>query len=191
MSDLVIDPGAALIVVDLQVATTSAPTAHDPRAVVARVLNLVTAFHDHELTVVYTQVDLNHRPAGRTSYDRPRPPVPDEALELVPELTPQADDIVLTKSGWGAFGGTDLDQTLRGRGVTQVVVTGLATGYGVESTARQAYDTGYDVLLVTDAMTDPRPDEHTYSIANVFPALGRTATTADVLADLATRTSPQ
>jgi nicotinamidase-related amidase len=87
---------------------------------------------------------------------------------LIPELDRQPGDIVVTKRTWGAFASIDLESQLKARGVTQVVVTGVATGTGAESTARQAYEAGFNVTLATDAMTDSRPDAHDHSIANVF-----------------------
>ena len=82
----------------------------------------------------------------------------------------------MTKQRWGAFLGTDLDDYLRRRGVTQIVLTGVATSIGVESTARSAYDLGYNVTLVVDAMTDRDADAHRHSVEKIFPRLGETAT---------------
>jgi nicotinamidase-related amidase len=81
----------------------------------------------------------------------------------------------------GAFIGTSLDEYLRQRGVTQVFLTGVATGSGVEATARIAYDYGYNVVLAVDAMTDRNADAHRYSVDAVFPRLGETETTGNVL----------
>jgi nicotinamidase-related amidase len=75
------------------------------------------------------------------------------------------------------------------RAVTQVVVTGVATGTGVEATARQAYEQGFHVTLALDAMTDLRPEAHDYSLASVFPRLGETGSTQDILTLLATRSA--
>lgn len=65
--------------------------------------------------------------------------------------------------------------------MTQVVLAGIATSIGVESTARAAHEHGYNVVLVTDAMTDRDPDAHEHSIGKIFPRLGETATTSEVL----------
>jgi nicotinamidase-related amidase len=81
----------------------------------------------------------------------------------------------------GAFAGTDLEARLKAKGVTQVVITGIATGTGVESTARQAYEQGFNVTLAVDAMTDARSEAHAYSLANVFPRLGETGTTQQII----------
>jgi nicotinamidase-related amidase len=81
----------------------------------------------------------------------------------------------------GAFPGTTLDGYLRERGVTQIVLTGIATSIGVESTARNAYDHGYNVTLVVDAMTDLNADSHRHSVEKIFPRLGESTTTGDLL----------
>ncbi|WP_419703041.1 isochorismatase family protein [Promicromonospora sp. NFX87] len=180
----VLDPTCALVLVDLQVVTMSFPAAHNMGTVVAHAARLASSFRERALPVVLTVADLNHPPAGRTQFARPRAEVPSASLALSDALGADESDIVLTKSGWGAFQGTDLDETLRARGVTQVVVAGLATGFGVESTARQAYDAGYHVMLVVDAMTGPDLEGHDHTVARVFPALGQVVTTDEVLASL-------
>ncbi len=102
-------------------------------------------------------------------------------MDLVPELNQQPSDIVVTKRMWGAFARTNLEDQLKALDVTQVVIVGVATGTGVEATARQAYEAGFNVTLALDAMTDMRPEVHNYSIAQVFPKLGETGTTRDIL----------
>ena len=112
---------------------------------------------------------------------------PADFADFVPELEQQPGDIVVTKTTWGAFASTDLESRLKALGVTQVVVIGVATGTGVEATARQAYEAGFNVTLPTDAMTDTRQDAHDYSIGKVFPRLGETGSTRDLLDLLAER----
>jgi nicotinamidase-related amidase len=85
---------------------------------------------------------------------------------------------------WGAFHGTGLDEHLKNLNVTQVFVCGIATSIGVESTARYAHEHGYHVALVTDAMTDLDPVSHQHSIEKIFPRLGETTTTNEVLSSL-------
>ena len=87
----------------------------------------------------------------------------------------------MTKQTWGAFASTDLDARLKALGVTQVVITGVSTGTGVEATARQAYEQGFNVTLAIDAMTDTRQEAHDDSLANVFPRLGEAGLTQDIL----------
>jgi nicotinamidase-related amidase len=99
--------------------------------------------------------------------------------------------MVVTKRTWGAFASTDLEAQLKARGVTQVVIAGVATGTGVESTARQAYEQGLNVTLAIDAMTDACSEAHINSLTNVFPRLGETGTTQQIIDLLETRSSAQ
>jgi nicotinamidase-related amidase len=71
---------------------------------------------------------------------------------------------------------------LRDRQVTEVVIVGLATNFGVESTARAAYDLGYHVVVVSDAVTGPMEDAHRNTLNRILPALGQVATTDEILA---------
>src|ERR1700691_2600019 len=102
--------------------------------------------------------------------------------DLLPHLDQQPSDIVVTKRSWGAFATTDLERQLKARGVTQDVVTGVAT-------ARQAYEQGLNVTLALDAMTDTRQEAHEYSIRNVFPRVGETGSTQEIISLLERRSS--
>jgi len=93
---------------------------------------------------------------------------------LATELGSDPHDSLITKHRWGAFTGTDLDDQLRRRGVTQVVIGGVSTSIGVETTARSAYELGYHVVLAIDAMLDRDPICHEHRIARIFPRLGET-----------------
>jgi nicotinamidase-related amidase len=124
---------------------------------------------------------------GRTDAGIPSVPRPADWAELAPELEQQPHDHIIAKQRWGAFLGTDLDEYLRRRGVTQVFLAGISTSVGVESTARSAYDLGYNVVLVTDAITDRDADAHRHSVEKIFPRLGETDTTAKVLQLLSSR----
>jgi nicotinamidase-related amidase len=108
-------------------------------------------------------------------------------IDLQKDLAPQPGDHLVTKQRRSAFHDTGLDAYLRGLGVTQVVLTGVSTTSGVESTARSAYDHGYHVVLATDAMTDTDPDAHANSVERIFPKLGESATTAEILTMLETQ----
>ncbi|MDE1147709.1 MAG: isochorismatase family protein [Azospirillaceae bacterium] len=174
-----LDPNTALIVIDLQNGIVGIPTVHPIGPVVERTVALLAAFRTRGLPVVL--VNVAGGAPGRTERLRRQETFPDGWTDLIPELDRQPDDIVVTKHTWGAFASTDLEVQLKALGVTQVVVTGVATGTGVESTARQAYEAGFHVTLALDAMTDTRAAAHDYSVANVFPKLGETGTTADIL----------
>jgi nicotinamidase-related amidase len=104
--------------------------------------------------------------------------------ELVPELNAQPSDHLVTKRTWGAFTNTGLHEYLQSQGVTQVVICGISTSIGVESTARFAFELGYNVSLAVDAMTDMSAEAHENSVTRIFPRLGETGTTQDIIAQL-------
>lgn len=179
MSATAFDPKTALIIVDLQKGIVGFETAHPAENVIRNSRRLADAFRERGLPVVLVNVDGGA--PGRTERPRPSGTWPADFAELVPELRQQPSDVVVTKRTWGAFASSDLEQRLKSLGVTQVVVTGIATTAGVESTARQAYEAGFNVTLATDAMTDMSREAHDCSVANIFPRLGETGTTDDIL----------
>src|ERR1700722_5404260 len=92
----------------------------------------------------------------------------------------QPGDVVITKRQWGAFHGTELDLQLRRRGIRTIVLCGVATHIGVESTARSAASRGFEVVLAEGATASPSADAHRYAITNVFPLLGRVRSAVQV-----------
>jgi nicotinamidase-related amidase len=182
-----LDPKTALVVIDLQNSVAALPgEPHTTADVIERTAELADAFRKHDLAVVLVRVkfsaDGSDVPPGRTEQQmRSTGTPPANASEIVDRLAGNADDIIITKRNWGAFHGTDLDVHLRRRGITQIVLTGVATSYGVESTARAAFEHGYHVTLATDAMTDLAADSHQHALTQVFPRLGETGTTKEIL----------
>ncbi|MFJ9374847.1 cysteine hydrolase family protein [Streptomyces sp. NPDC101455] len=181
-----IDPGAALVVVDLQKGIVSALTDAPVTAAVKQATHLAAEFRRHGLPVLL--VNVTGRAPGRTDTGRTdtgraaNSAVPPAGwADLIDELDVQPTDHLITKRRRSAFHDTGLDTLLRDLGITQVVLTGIATSSGVESTARSASDHGYHVVLATDAMGDPDPEAHRHSVERVFPKLGETATTAEVV----------
>jgi nicotinamidase-related amidase len=179
-----LDDASALVVIDLQKGIVGLPSAHPLGEIVGRTARLARAFRERGLPVVL--VNVAGRAPGRTEVQFNFTP-PADWTELVAELDCQPGDYTVTKQQIGAFYGTALEQILRWRGVTQVVLAGVATSSGVEATARSAYDHGYNVTLIVDAMTDLTADAHRHSVETIFPRLGETATTDDVLELLAAR----
>lgn len=182
-----LDPNTAIIVVDLQKGIINSPFIHPITAVIERTRALLDAFREYDLPVVL--VNVAGGAPGRTEQARRYSTLPEGFSDLIPELGRQSTDIVVTKRTWGVFASTDLEAQLKAKGVTQVVVTGVATGTGVEATACQAYEHGFNVTLALDAMTDVRPEAHEYSLAHMFPRLGETGSTQDILDLLATRSA--
>jgi nicotinamidase-related amidase len=174
-----LDTVTALVVIDLQKGVVGLPAVHPIGEIVARTAQLARAFRERGLPVVL--VNASGAAPGRTDAGPRKFSFPPDWTELVPELEQHPGDHLVTKQRWGAFLGTTLDDYLLRRGVTQVVLTGVATSAGVESTARSAYDLGYNVTLVVDAITDRDADAHRHCVEKIFPRLGETATAEDVL----------
>lgn len=175
-----LDEKTALVVIDLQKGILSFPLAHPSGPVLEKAGRLARAFRQKQWPVVL--VNVAGGAPGRTDAGPMKFNPPADWLEIVPELDAQPSDIRVTKQVWGAFYGTSLDLELRRRGVTQIVLCGVATSIGVETTARGAYEHGYNVSLAIDAMTDMNGEAHENSVSRIFPRLGETGTTDALLA---------
>jgi nicotinamidase-related amidase len=177
MTVTTLDPQSALVVIDLQQGIAGNPAAEP---VVAQAVRLADAFRAAGLPVVL--VNATGGAPGRVERIRPSTPRPENWADLLPQLEPEAPGTILvTKQTWGAFHGTDLDAQLRGAGVTQVVLAGIATSAGVESTARAAHEHGYNVTVATDAVADMDPVNHEHAVTRILPRLGETGTTDEIL----------
>jgi nicotinamidase-related amidase len=178
-----LDPNTALIVIDLQKGILAYGAALPLADVIQRSVELAEAFRRHGLPVVL--VNANGRAPGRSEQSFNPGSLPAGWTDLLPELNRQPQDHLVTKQTWGAFMNTSLNEWLKAEGVTQVVIVGVATSIGVESTARQAHEHGFHVTLAIDAMADLSPEAHANSITRIFPRLGETGTTQEILALLA------
>jgi nicotinamidase-related amidase len=187
MTVTTIDPKTALVVIDLQKGIVGLPSVHPMADVLSRAATLTEAFRRHGLPVVL--VNVTGGAPGRTEQSRRLEGMPSDWADLVPELNAQAGDLLVTKKTWGAFTNTDLEARLKVLGVTQLVMAGVATSIGVESTARHAYELGFNVTLAIDAMTDLNLEAHDNSVARIFPRLGETGTTQEIVALLDKRSA--
>ena len=179
----------ALVVIDLQkgiVGLETAPYASD--IVVKNAAALADAFRKIGIPVFLVRVAFS--PDGkdvlRPLVDAPRPaqtPPPDWA-DLVPEMGPKQGDFVITKHQSGAFYGTELDLQLRRRGIATIVMCGIATNIGVESTARFAFEYGYNQIFVEDAMSALSLEEHKFTVTKTFPRIGLVRNVKEILAEL-------
>ena len=189
MAELQLDPKkTALVLIDLQNAILGMnPVPHAAAQVVENSRKLAEAFRAHGAPVVYVRVDLNDfltLPVDQP-HNRGDKPLPAAASEITPSAGFQHGDILITKRHWGAFAGTDLEQQLKSRGIDTVVLTGISTNGGVESTARQGTGLGFAFVLVEDACSSQNAEHHRFAFENIFPRLTRVRTTDEVLASLA------
>jgi nicotinamidase-related amidase len=193
MSDLKLDPKhTAVVVIDLQKGIAGMPggAPHTKPAVIANSVRLLTAARAAGAQPILVHVGGSPDGADRlkTSTDQPMRAtgnLPPDWSELIPKLGHQPADIVILKRQWGAFYGTDLDLQLRRRGLTTIVICGIATEFGVESTARDAYEHGYEMIFAEDAMTGLSAESHANSVERIFPRLGRVRSTDEIIAALA------
>ncbi|MEY9889725.1 nicotinamidase-related amidase [Catenulispora sp. MAP5-51] len=196
MALTILDPKTALVLIDLQHGIVAPPSVPLSGAeVVARGKELADAFRSRGLPVVLVNVsfspDFGDAPKGRDD-EEPDPEedededegMPADFAVIVDGLGAQDTDIRVTKHQWGAFHGTDLDTQLRRRGVTQIVLAGLVTSRGVDTTAREAYAHNYSVTFAVDAMADRGIEVHDNAIERIFPQIGQRATTAEILKSL-------
>jgi nicotinamidase-related amidase len=189
MAELQLDPQkTALVLIDLQNAIVGMnPVPHTAAQVVENSNRLAAAFRGQGAPVVYVRVDLNdfmNLPVDQP-HNRGDKPMPAAASEISPSAGFQHGDILVTKRHWGAFAGTDLEQQLKSRGIDTVVLTGISTNVGVESTARQGTGLGFAFVLVEDACSAQSAEHHRFAFENIFPRLTRVRTTDEVLAALA------
>ena len=178
---------AALVLIDLQHGIVVRPGA--PRTgpeVVQNAVRLAAKFRESAATVVLVRVAFSPDRKDALHLDADAPvqasaSLPHNWFELVPEIGPREGDLLITKRQWGAFYGTDLDLQLRRRGMRTIVLAGIATNFGVESTARAAYERGYQQVFVEDAMTSLTAEGHDFVVKNIFPRIGRVRSTNAVL----------
>ncbi|HWQ19474.1 MAG TPA: hydrolase [Methanotrichaceae archaeon] len=184
--DLAIDrTKTALIVIDLQKGIVSVPSKpYSAQEVVANAAKLVGAFRENGMPVFLVHVDTTKETMLSVMSDqtvqRPMPAPPDWA-EFVPEMRPEPSDIVITKRQWGAFYGTELDLQLRRRRIETIVLCGISTDFGVESTARFAYEYGYQQIFAEDAMSSRSDEQHNAAVNFIFKRIGRVRKTEEIL----------
>lgn len=178
----------ALIVVDLQKGIITLDTKpHSTRQVIDNSLAMVAAMRKAQGTIVPVHVDLAHMlrlPCDKPLRDPDAPPPPPEASQLIPDLSPQPQDIEIIKNQWGAFFGTNLEAKLKEKNIETVIVCGIATNFGVESTARAAAGLGFATIVVEDACSSIDQAAHEFAFNVIFPKMGRVRKTAQILACL-------
>jgi nicotinamidase-related amidase len=198
MSELTLHPrSTAVVVIDIQKGIVGIPGAPHPTAsVVANCVRLVEAARRAGAQPVLVHVGGSRDGADRVSptVDQAWPgaaALPPDWSDLAPELGSHPRDIVILKRQWGAFYGTDLDLQLRRRRLATIVLCGIATEFGVESTTRDAYERGYEQVFAEDAMTGRNAESHANSIARIFTRMGRVRRTDEIIAALGAVGEPQ
>jgi nicotinamidase-related amidase len=185
MPAITIDKRSALVLIDLQKGILALPTLLRQDDIKDKARRLAAAFRAHTLPVVRVKLafsaDGGDLPPGRALVPGPETAPPAAFSEFPEDFPPHPGDIILIKRNWGAFTGTELDLQLRRRSVTQIVLAGISTSMGVESTARSARENSYDLIFAVDAITDVDAASHTHTFTKIFPHLGEIATTEQII----------
>lgn len=177
----------ALVLIDLQNAILSRETKpYTAVEVVERSRAMAEAFRARGAVVVYVHVSLNEilsLPADEPTV-LPKD-VPAAASEIADAAGMQSGDLLISKRHWGAFAKTELESELRSRGIETVVLAGIATNMGVESTLRQGTGLGFAFVTVEDACSTFSPEMQDFAFKTIFPRLSHVRTTQQVLEALA------
>ena len=156
---------------------------HDTQTVVANAAKLADAFRQNNMPVFLVHVVSSEADRLKPIADEPMQfsgPLAKDWAEFMPELGPNKEDLIITKKQWGAFYGTELELQLR-RGITTIVLCGIATSYGVESTARFACEFGFQQIFAEDACAAGSPEQHATTVNFVFKRMGRVRSTEQIL----------
>lgn len=192
MAELTLTPKkTALVIIDLQHGIAGMNVAPHPAAeVIANTVKIGRPLKAAGGLIVAVRVAFSAGGVDRLSQPTDQqmqvPPggYPANWSDLVPEIAGLSADVAITKRQWGAFHGTELDLQLRRRGVDTIILTGIATNFGVEGTGREAWQHGYAVVFAEDAMAAPTAEHHKFALEKIFPRLGRTRATAEIVAAL-------
>jgi nicotinamidase-related amidase len=190
--DTIIDKQkTALVVIDLQKGIVSMPAKpYESKYVIANAAKMADVFRKNNMPVFLVRVSgspdgkdrLNPIVDGENPWGKRE--MPADWAEIVPQMGPKEGDFVITKKQWGAFFGTELDLQLRRRKIDTIVLCGIATNIGVESTARFAFEYGYQQIFAEDACATMSAEAHEYVVKTIFPRLGRIRKTENIVAAL-------
>jgi nicotinamidase-related amidase len=178
----------AIVVIDLQKGIASQETHPYPaKDVIEKTAQLLKVFRKNNMPVFLVRVSFGSDPRERlnliadVTWSGGNRQMPSDWAEIVPEMSPETDAIIITKKQWGAFYGTELDLQLRRRKIDTIVLCGIATHLGVESTARFAYEYGYNQIFAEDAMSAMSKEEHEHTVNKILPRLGLVRSTEEIL----------
>jgi nicotinamidase-related amidase len=173
----------ALVLIDLQKGIV--PIGGDE--IVEKSVQLVNRFREQNGFISFVRVDFQDGKDALTPETDQKPSAPQERpadwAEFDPRLNVQENDYIVTKRQWGAFFGTDLDLQLRRRGIDTIVLCGIATNIGVESTDLDEFQYGYNQIFITDAMATFTKEEHEATLSYIFPKIGKLRTTQQFLTE--------
>jgi len=182
-----LDKNTALVLIDLQNGIVNLPLPAPVAPIIENSATLATAFRKAGQPVVVVNLDPATNPLNALRKEAKQPAggeLPAEWFAIVPQIGVTGSDICITKNSWSAFINPDLHAALQNKGVTGIVLAGVATSIGVEGTARAAAEKGYNISFATDAMMDMFAEAHDHSLKYIFPRLGELGTTQEIIKKL-------
>ncbi len=190
MESIKINPSkTAFVSIDLQKGILGFPTLpHPSKKVVENAKALADDLRSKGGFVVWVRVKVSEDGKDRLAIPCDSPmaikSLPPDWSELSPDLNIQSADYIVTKKQWGAFYGTDLELQLRRRNIETIILGGIATSFGVESTARNAYERNFRQIFAQDAMSCMTAEGHEHALTRVFPRMGHVRNTSEILSAL-------
>ncbi len=182
-----LDKQTALVLIDLQKGIVTRQTATPIQDIIQNVAKLIEAFRKKGLPIIFTNVVMGNAPFTKTRKEQNMTqgavPTPDFS-DIIAEVNKQPEDILITKHSWNAFFETALEEELKKRGITGIVIGGVATSIGVEGTARAASERGFNVAFAKDAMTDVSAEAEERSLKYIFPRMGEIDETDKIIEKL-------
>jgi len=178
-----LDKNTALVLIDFQNMVVETPVAHSIDEILNNTNKLIAAFRNKNLPIVFVNVKPKDALWIKSRKDVKMPAFPnDENLyKITNKLNTDSGDIFITKHTWNAFFETALQEQLQKNSITGIVLAGISTSIGVEGTARAASELGYNISFALDAMSDRSQEAHEKSLQFIFPRIGETGTTADII----------
>jgi nicotinamidase-related amidase len=177
----------AIVVIDLQKGIVSRETQpYSTKEVIENTVQLLKVFRKNNMPVFLVRVASSSDQKDRLNVITDTTwsgggEMPADWSELVSELGKENSDFIITKKQWGAFYGTELDLQLRRRRIDTIVLCGIATCLGVESTARFANEYGYNQIFAEDAMSSMSKEEHEHTVTKIFPRIGLVRKTKEII----------
>lgn len=191
METLLNKRSTALVIIDLQKGIAGRDLMpHDSQTVIGNAARLADSFRKNNMPVFLVHVVSSEEDRLNTIADeqmfsrQAMQSMPKDWADFVPELNKAESDIIITKKQWGAFYGTGLELQLRRRKIDTIVLCGVATNYGVESTARFAYEYGFNQIFAEDAISSMSKEMHDASVNYVLKRMGRVRKTEEILESL-------
>jgi nicotinamidase-related amidase len=179
----------AIVIIDLQkgIAYRDNITPHSSETVINNNILLTNKLKNTDVLIVMVHVKNYGPETLHPITDAPSltpHQLPDDFSDFVMPIAydETVNNVIhIAKHNWGAFYGTDLDLQLRRRDIDTIILTGIATTVGVDTTAREAYQHGYNLICVEDAMSNMDAKYHYQTIEKTFKRIARVRSTQEVL----------